>query len=76
MTAAEADYLAWERRRSAVSFARECIRRARLKRRLDCGHTVDGSEPYRYQVWRFNLDPPGVSQRTDCEQCARVDLRG
>lgn len=62
----------------AVAFARTCIRAARLKRLCDCGHWVDGSaardQLYRYQVWKI-VGQHGVEQRTDCEPCARVDLR-
>lgn len=69
------DYLAWVKRQGALAFARVSDRRARLKRRCDCGHVIDGSEPYRYQVWKYNGDAE-LSQRTDCESCARRDLRG
>lgn len=58
------------------AFHRQERRRARLKRLLDCGHWIDGIEPYRYQVWRLVSDPRGViSQRLDCEFCAREDSR-
>jgi len=72
----EAAYLAWEARRGdgVVAFARDCIRQARLKRRLDCGHWIDGSELYRYYVAKIYGDE-GLYQRTDCEPCARVDRR-
>jgi hypothetical protein len=70
---APADYLAWEARRSRPEFARACVRRRRLKARMDCGHTIDGSELYRYQVWKYVDEPLG--QRTDCEVCAREDNR-
>ena len=70
----ELEYQERERWLAAIAFARTCTRRARLKRPLDCGHVIDGSEPYRYQVWRVNGDPRGaISQRTDCEFCARHD---
>jgi hypothetical protein len=59
------------------AFARTEHRHARLKRQVDCGHWIDGTEPYRYQVWKLNCDPRGViHQRTDCEFCARRDARG
>lgn len=75
-TAAEpADYLAWFKHQSALAFSRIADRRALRKRRCDCGHWIDGSEPYRYQVWKQNGDET-ISQRTDCEACARADLRG
>ena len=64
--------LAWERAQSALAFARDCVRHTKLKRRLDCGHWIDGSELYRYQVWKRNCDHE-ISQRLDCEFCARVD---
>lgn len=65
---------AYERWLYATAFERTATRAARLKRKLDCGHWIDGSEPYRYQVWRTNDQPRGVlSQRTDCEFCARGD---
>lgn len=54
------------------AFVRDCVRRARLKRRCDCGHWIDGAEPYRYQVWKLNGDRQ-ITQRTDCEWCARQD---
>lgn len=70
-----ADYLAWLKRQSALAFSRIAHRKAKLKRLCDCGHWIDGSEPYRYQVWKQNGDER-LSQRTDCEACARADLRG
>jgi len=54
------------------AFYRVAVRRARLKRRLDCGHVIDGSEPYRYQVFKIREDV-SIMQRLDCEPCARVD---
>lgn len=72
---APADYLAWLKRQGALAFSRIAHRRANLKRLCDCGHWIDGSEPYRYQVWKNNGDA-GLTQRTDCEPCAREDLRG
>lgn len=57
-----------------LAFHRVETRRARLKRRTDCGHVIDGSEPYRYQVWKVP-GTAGVGQRTDCEFCSRRDLR-
>lgn len=56
----------------AYAFHRVDSRRTRLKRRLDCGHVIDGSEPYRYVVWKLNGDV-GITQRLDCETCARRD---
>lgn len=57
------------------AFQRSCTRRARLKRGpLDCGHVVDGSEPYRYHVWKVP-GSRGVEQRLECEFCARRDAR-
>lgn len=59
------------------AFARSELRRTLLKRLCTCGHWIDGGEPYRYQVWRLRLMAPGeLEQRSDCEFCARVDLRG
>lgn len=61
-----------EAHRLAFAFFRVEKRRRRLKVKLDCGHTIDGSEPYRYSVWRTNDMPRGkIEQRTDCEFCAR-----
>lgn len=58
---------------SRFAFERSCTRRTRLKRGpLDCGHVIDGSEPYRYQVWKVP-GTRGVEQRLDCEFCARDD---
>ena len=68
MAAAETDEYAF-------AFHREERRKTRLKRLCDCGHWIDGSEPYRYQVWKLNMDAE-ITQRTDCEFCARGDLRG
>lgn len=67
-------YYSWLARQGALAFSRIAHRRAKLKRRLDCGHVIDGSEPYRYQVWKGNGDA-GLTQRTDCEFCARGDSR-
>lgn len=56
------------------AFHREERRRRRLKVQLDCGHWIDGTEPYRYQVWKLRSDPRGkIHQRPDCEFCARED---
>lgn len=66
---------AFEARLYEFAFRRE----DRRKRRsgiivADCGHEIDNTEPYRYLVWRLNCDPRGqLSQRTDCEFCARAD---
>lgn len=56
---------------ATVEFERVAYRRRRLKVRLDCGHTIDGGEPYRYQVWK--LSDGGLQQRSDCEFCSRTD---
>lgn len=69
-----ADLVEYERWLTGFAFARECRRKARWKRLLDCGHWIDGSEPYRYQVWKLNCET-GIAQRTDCEFCCRGDLR-
>jgi hypothetical protein len=65
-------YLAWERKQEAFAFHRVDERKTILKRRCDCGHWIDGTEPYRYQVWKLNSDTT-ISQRLDCEPCARRD---
>lgn len=58
---------------SSFAFERSCTRRTRLKRGpLDCGHVIDGSEPYRYMVWKVP-GTVGVEQRLDCEFCSRRD---
>lgn len=68
------DVTDYERWLYAEAFSRTDERKTKLKRRLDCGHWIDGSEPYRYMVWRTNDQPRGIiSQRTDCEFCARRD---
>ena len=55
------------------AFERSCTRRTRLKRGpLDCRHTIDAGEPYRYQVWKVP-GTVGVEQRLDCEFCSRDD---
>lgn len=72
----ELAYRAELEREFAFAFHRSETRRTRLKRRCDCGHWIDGTEPYRYSVWRVNSDPAGViQQRLDCEFCARADNR-
>lgn len=72
---AESDADAWhelERWLDGYSFSRTETRRAMLKRLCDCGHWIDGSEPYRYMVWMLRRDRV-LTQRTDCQFCARVD---
>ena len=60
----------------AFAFHRTERRKTRLKRLCDCDHWIDGTEPYRYQVWRLGSDPRGtIRQRLDCEFCARADAR-
>ncbi len=57
------------------AFKRSETRRTILKRGpLDCGHVIDGTEPYRYFVGKFNGDAELIQMR-DCEFCARSDLR-
>lgn len=68
---ARADYLEWEKTQQRAEFERIATRRRKLKVQLDCGHWIDGSELYRYQVWKYRGEP--ISQRTDCEPCARKD---
>jgi hypothetical protein len=76
VTDEEYEALEYERRMFAYSFHRTEVRKAKLKRPCDCGHWIDGSEPYRYCVWRTNDMPRGtIQQRTDCEFCARADNR-
>jgi hypothetical protein len=53
-------------------FYRQEQRRSRLKRLCDCGHWIDGTEPYRYQVGRI-AGERRLWQRLDCEFCARAD---
>lgn len=61
-------------REGGFAFYRLERRKTRLKRLCDCGHWIDGTEPYRYQVFRLLADPRGViRQRLDCEFCARED---
>lgn len=67
-------FLRREQRIGTTAFQRFCTRRARLKRTLECGHVVDASEPYRYGVWKLYGDTE-ISQRRDCEFCARSDIR-
>jgi hypothetical protein len=56
------------------AFYRAESRKSRLKRLCDCGHWIDGTEPYRYQVWKLRPSQSrGVEQRLDCEFCARTD---
>lgn len=66
------EYLAWERLQDRPAFARTETRHTKLKRRLDCGHVVDGTEPYRYHVHK-DRGREGVVQETACELCARRD---
>lgn len=75
-TESDDDFADYERWLARYSFVRTVVRRALRKRLCDCGHVIDGSEPYRYAVWRRNYDDRGViHQRTDCEFCARADSR-
>jgi hypothetical protein len=67
-----ADYLAWEKVQEGFAFHRVDYRHTKLKRRVDCGHVIDGTEPYRYQVWKIRREI-ALGQRTDCEFCARSD---
>lgn len=67
-------FLLREARIGTVAFARTCTRRSSLKRKLECGHWIDGSEPYRYHVSKHYGDAE-ISQRRDCEFCAREDTR-
>ena len=56
------------------AFHRTDLRKTRLKRLCDCGHWIDGTEPYRYQVWKLRSAPRRrIDQRIDCEFCARSD---
>lgn len=58
----------------AFAFYRTERRKTRLKRLCDCGHWIDGTEPYRYQVWKLRSSSTArVEQRLDCEFCARAD---
>lgn len=66
------DYLKWIKKQDSTEFHRIDERKTKLKRKLDCGHWIDGSEPYRYQVWKHSSED-GIGQRTDCEFCARQD---
>lgn len=70
------EYEAHERWLVAFAFDRVDERRTRLKRQCvpGCGHWIDAGEPYRYQVWKLNMDTT-ITQRLDCEFCARGDLR-
>lgn len=70
------EYENYERWLHSYAFTREETRRTILKRQCTpgCGHWIDGGEPYRYQVWKLNMDSE-ISQRRDCEFCARGDLQ-
>lgn len=57
-----------------VEFARTEERHRRRKVRGSCGHWIDGSEPYTYQVWKL-AGELGLRQRLDCEFCARAERR-
>lgn len=48
------------------------VEHARKKMLLDCGHWIDGSEPYRRCVGRL-AGSTEVWERTDCEFCSRAD---
>lgn len=67
------EYIEWEKRQATPCFSRAVVRVRKLKAKLDCGHWVDGSDLYRYMVWKYP-DDPEISQRTDCEVCARRDM--
>jgi hypothetical protein len=68
----EQEAIDWLARQERPEFHREETRHALLKRRLDCGHVIDGSEPYRYSVWK-ERGRAGVVQSRTCEPCARRD---
>lgn len=70
---APADYLAWEAQQARPEFTRTVERVRKLKTLLDCGHWIDCSSLYRYHVSKHRGEP--LFQRTDCEDCARVDSR-
>jgi len=72
MTDEEREAYEWEANQLKPEFFRSETRRTRLKRLCDCGHWIDGTEPYRYMVWKDRGDD-GIQQRTDCEFCARKD---
>lgn len=74
LSVVELEYREWVERQCRPAFFRVEVRRTRLKRQCDCGCVIDGSEPYRYQVWKMP-GSAGVEQRLDCEFCARVDLK-
>lgn len=67
------DYLRWEAKQTDVAFERTETRRTRLKRRLDCGHVIDGGEPYRYHVHKVH-SAVTLTQLSTCEPCARTDV--
>lgn len=53
-----------------TAFHRAELRRTSRRRRLDCGHTIDAREPYRYSVAKIN----GVAellQVAECDFCMR-----
>jgi hypothetical protein len=69
------EYERHERWLVAFAFERVETRRTRFKRKCEpgCGCWIDGGELYRYMVWKMNQDAK-ISQRYDCETCARGDL--
>lgn len=71
----EDSYFEWEAKQAKLAFGRIETRKSSYIRYCeDCGTTIDKTEPYRYQVWRFNFEPRGhINQRIDCEFCARKD---
>lgn len=73
-TEEEEKILEWERRHDLPEFARTEMRSSSRKRHLDCGHVIDGSEPYRYHV-RKERGCSGIIQETACEFCSRQDNR-
>lgn len=76
MATNEQQWQEYEKWLAAFAFARTDDRHTKLKRKMEpgCGHWIDSGEPYRYQVWKLNADTV-ITQRYDCEFCARGDLR-
>jgi hypothetical protein len=61
-------------REHELAFGRTETRHTRLKRLCDCGHVIDGSEPYTYSVWKTHGDQQrGVEQLVQCEPCSVSD---
>ena len=67
---AQIDTFGYPTRERAFAFYRHEVRSSRRTRLLDCGHRIDATEPYSYQVGKVNGEH-AIFQRYDCDVCMR-----